>query len=61
MACLYQKRWPPDLIFAGATFIDNYIAAMNYTVSRFNTLAEVRKLDGGIGGIYFKGIEINGV
>lgn len=49
----------PDLIFAGATFLDNYIAAMNYTGQTVQYAGgEVRKLDGGVGGIYFKGIEI---
>lgn len=49
----------PDLIFSGATFIDNYIAAMNYTGQTIQYAGgEVRKLDGGVGGIYFKGVEI---
>lgn len=49
----------PDLILAGATFIDNYIAAMNYTGQTVQYAGgEVRKLDGGVGGIYFKGVEM---
>lgn len=49
----------PDLIFAGAGFIDAYIAAMAAAGQQIQYAGgEVRKLDGGVGGIYFKGIEI---
>lgn len=49
----------PDLIMAGATFIDNYIAAMNYTGQSVQYAGgEARKLDGGVSGVYFKGVEI---
>ncbi len=49
----------PDLIFAGAAFIDAYIAAMTLAGQQITYAGgEVRKLDGGVGGIYFKGVEI---
>lgn len=49
----------PDLIFAGAAFIDAYIAAMNYVGQQIQYAGgEARKLDGGVSGVYYKGIEI---
>ena len=49
----------PDLIFAGAGFIDAYIAAMNYVGQQIQYAGgEARKLDGGVSGVYYKGIEI---
>ena len=49
----------PDLIFAGAAFIDAYIAAMNLNGQAIQYAGgEARKLDGGISGVYYKGIEI---
>lgn len=49
----------PDLCFAGASFIDAYIAALTLSGQQIQYAGgEVRKLDGGVGGIYFKGIEI---
>lgn len=49
----------PDLIFAGASFIDAYIAAMNLNGQAIQYAGgEARKLDGGISGVYYKGIEI---
>lgn len=49
----------PDTILAGAGFIDAYIAGMNLVGQQIQYAGgEARKLDGGINGIYFKGIEI---
>lgn len=49
----------PDLIFAGATFIDNYIAALGYSGQQIQYAGgEPRKLDGGVSGVYYKGVEI---
>lgn len=49
----------PDLIFAGATFIDNYIAALAYSGQQVQYAGgKARDIDGGVSGIYFKGVEI---
>ncbi len=49
----------PDVILAGAGFIDAYIAAMNLNGQAIQYAGgEARKLDGGISGVYFKGMEI---
>jgi hypothetical protein len=49
----------PDLILAGAGFIDAYIAAMNLNGQQITYAGgEARKLDGGISGVFYKGIEI---
>lgn len=49
----------PDLILAGAGFIDAYIAAMNLNGQQISYAGgEARKLDGGISGVFYKGIEI---
>ncbi|MCB4358429.1 phage major capsid protein [Quatrionicoccus australiensis] len=49
----------PDLIFAGASFIDAYIASLTLSGQQIQYAGgEARKLDGGVGGVYFKGIEI---
>jgi len=49
----------PDTIFAGAGFIDAYIAAMTLNGQQISYAGgEARKLDGGVSGIFFKGLEI---
>jgi len=49
----------PDLILAGAGFIDAYIAAMTLNGQQITYAGgEARKLDGGVSGIFFKGVEI---
>ena len=49
----------PDLIFAGASFIDAYIAAMNLNGQAIQYVGgKSRDLDGGISSVYFKGVEI---
>jgi hypothetical protein len=50
----------PDTIMAGAAFIDAYIAAMNYVGQQITYAGgEARKLDGGVSGVFYKGVEIN--
>ena len=49
----------PDTILAGAGFIDAYIAALTLNGQQITYAGgEARKIDGGVSGIYFKGIEI---
>jgi hypothetical protein len=49
----------PDLIFSGAAFIDAYIAAMNLVGQQITYVGgEQRKLDGGISGVFYKGVEM---
>jgi hypothetical protein len=49
----------PDLIEAGSTFIDAYIAAMVAAGQQIQYAGgQARKLDGGVSGVYFKGVEI---
>lgn len=49
----------PDTILAGAGFIDAYIAALTLSGQQITYAGgEARKIDGGVSGIYFKGIEI---
>lgn len=49
----------PDLIFAGAAFIDAYIAALTLNGQQVTYAGgKARDIDGGVNAIYFKGIEI---
>lgn len=49
----------PDLILAGSSYIDAYIAAMALTGQQIQYAGgQARKLDGGVAGVYFKGVEI---
>jgi len=49
----------PDLILAGAQFIDAYIAAMGLSGQQIQYAGgAARKLDGGVAGVFFKGVEI---
>lgn len=49
----------PDVILAGAGFIDAYIAGMNLVGQQISYAGgEARKLDGGISGVFHKGVEI---
>lgn len=49
----------PDLIFAGAAFIDAYIAALAAAGQQIQYGGgKPRDLDGGVSSIYFKGVEI---
>jgi hypothetical protein len=50
----------PDLILAGAGFIDAYIAALTLNGQQVQYAGgKARDIDGGVGSIYFKGIEIH--
>lgn len=49
----------PDLIFAGAGFIDAYIAALSLNGQNVQySGGKARDIDGGIGNVTFKGVEI---
>jgi hypothetical protein len=49
----------PDFIEAGSAFIDAYIAAMVAAGQQIQYAGgQARKLDGGVSGVYFKGVEI---
>lgn len=49
----------PDLIFAGAGFIDTYIAAMAAAGQQITYAGgKPRELDGGVSALYYKGVEI---
>lgn len=49
----------PDLILAGAGFIDAYIAAMNLVGQQISYAGgKPRELDGGVTAVYYKGVEI---
>lgn len=49
----------PDIIIAGAGFIDAYIAAMNLAGQQITYAGgKPRDLDGGVNRIYYKGVEI---
>jgi hypothetical protein len=49
----------PDVILAGAGFIDAYIAALGFNGQQIHYAGgKARDIDGGVSSIYFKGIEI---
>ncbi len=49
----------PDLILAGAAYIDAYIAALGLTGQQVQYAGgKPRDIDGGVGSVYYKGVEI---
>lgn len=58
-ACVKNASSRPDLIIAGAAFIDTYIAAMAAAGQQLQYGGgKPRDLDGGVGSLYWKGVEI---